>query len=484
MELKGIDVSKWNGKDIDWKAVKESGIDFVIIKAGGGDDNLYKDSAFEINYTGAKAAGLKVGCYFFCSTDMDTAVKGRTQAEYFASIIKGKQFEFPVYADIEAQKGSKAGITNAAIAFGEYMESVNGGYWFGIYGSDIATFTDKLDYDKVKRFTIWCARYYENSKCVHAHDIRQYSDKGSVSGISGNVDLNYAYKDFEKDIKARGLNGWGQEVAEAITVPAGTVHVRKYKRGDDIQLTKNFHLSEFVCKCGKCQDVYVDDLLIEYLQAIRDYVDVEIFTNSCYRCKSHNAAVGGGSSSYHLKGRAADIRSEKVAPAELAKIAEGLGIKGIGLYSWGIHIDTRTTKFFWYSDRQEPRTTFGGKPIQTEKEDRIEVEESKEKPASNPTDITTESVKLNKVIWGSVAASFNADLAGSYSVNTQSSGLYCRSDAGSDKTKMCVLQKGDFVRCSGCYTEVDGVKWLQIQAYVDGAMYTGFSSEKYLKKLG
>lgn len=474
--LKGIDVSKWNGKNIDWKKVKESGVDFAIIKAGGADDGLYTDSTFEINYKGAKEAGLKVGCYFFCSTQMDTAAKGRTQAEYFASIIEGKQFEFPVYADIEAQKGSKAGTTNAAIAFGEYMEEA--GYWCGIYGSDIATFTDKLEYDKVKRFTIWCARYYENSKCVHEHDVRQYSDKGSVPGISGNVDLNYAYKDFEPLIKAKGLNGWGQEVADSIVVPAGTVHVRKYKRGDDIQLTKNFHLSEFVCKCGKCQDIYIDDLLLEYLQAIRDYTGDKIFTNSTYRCASHNAAVGGGKSSYHLKGRAADIRAENTTPAELAKIAEGLGIKGIGLYSWGIHIDTRTTKFFWYSDRQEPRTTFGGTPIKVEPP-KVEVEQPKEEPKKEAED--SGNAKVEKLVFGADAKNYDASLAGSYAITA--TGLNCRKDAGTDNESLCVIKKGDCILCLGGYTEVDGVKWLQLLTCVDGKIYNGFSSSKYLKRL-
>jgi peptidoglycan hydrolase-like protein with peptidoglycan-binding domain len=82
--------------------------------------------------------------------------------------------------------------------------------------------------------------------------------------------------------------------------------------------------------------------------------------NSGYRCVKHNKAVGGASKSKHLEGKAADIVVSGIEPIEVAKYAESIGVKGIGLYEWGCHIDTRTTKGFWYSSKQEPRTTFGG----------------------------------------------------------------------------------------------------------------------------
>lgn len=481
--LKGIDISKWQGSNIDFQAVKNSGIDFVIIKAGGSDDGYYTDSKFEKNYEGAKSVGLKVGAYYFNGKNFTTHSEGVKQAEHFASILKGKVFEFPVYCDIEAQSPSdKEGVTSATIGFCEKMEEL--GYWVGVYASDYG-FDSLLNYNKVKCYAAWVANWSTTPK--HDYGIHQTTDKGTVDGIQDYVDLDTAVIDYEPLIKAKALNGFSEvsddaEMVLSITMPST---IKTYKKGEDIQLSKNFHLSEFTCKCGKyCSTVTVDLKLVAYLQAIRDHFGKKITITSGYRCATHNKNVGGASQSYHTKGRACDFVVEGVSPLEVAKYAESLGILGIGHYDSFCHCDTRTTKFFWYSSAEIPRSTFGGKPIQTESEERPKVEENTEKVESTTADFTTESVKVSKAIYGSTAKSFDSSIAGSYSVNTQSSGLYCRSNAGSDKTKLCVLQKGDFVRCFGCFTEIDGVKWLQVQAYVDGAMYVGFSSEKYLKKLG
>ena len=88
--------------------------------------------------------------------------------------------------------------------------------------------------------------------------------------------------------------------------------------------------------------------------------------NSGYRCPTHNSRVGGATGSRHSKGHAADIVVRDVAPAEVAKYAESIGILGIGLYEtakdgYFVHIDTRDYKSFWYGQAQVGRTTFGGK---------------------------------------------------------------------------------------------------------------------------
>ena len=108
---KGIDVSHWQGT-IDWNKVKAAGIEFAIIKAGGSDAGTYTDSKWEANYKGAKAAGIPIGAYYFVGKDCVTAAAGKADAERFIQILKGKQLEYPVYMDNEAQPASaKAGIT-------------------------------------------------------------------------------------------------------------------------------------------------------------------------------------------------------------------------------------------------------------------------------------------------------------------------------------------------------------------------------------
>ena len=213
MAVKGIDVSRWQGT-IDWAKVKAAGIGFAIIKAGGSDAGFYTDSKWEANYKGAKAAGIPIGAYYFVGKDCVTAAAGKADAERFLQILKGKQLEYPVYMDNEAQPASaKTGITEAAIAFCEMMEDV--GYFVGIYGSAVSGFKERMDDSKLTPYARWVAQYA--SKCSYKGDygIWQYSSKGSVDGISGNVDLDYGYIDYPSIIKSGGFNGYTKESTPA-----------------------------------------------------------------------------------------------------------------------------------------------------------------------------------------------------------------------------------------------------------------------------
>ena len=213
MTKKGIDVSHWQGT-IDWNKVKKAGIEFAIIKAGGSDAGFYTDSKWEANYKGAKAAGIPIGAYYFVGKDCVTAAAGKADAERFLQILKGKQLEYPVYMDNEAQPASaKTGITEATIAFCETMEDA--GYFVGIYGSAVSGFKERMDDSKLTPYAHWVAQY--SSKCTYKGDygIWQYSSKGSVDGISGNVDLDYAYVDYPSIIKSGGFNGYTKETTPA-----------------------------------------------------------------------------------------------------------------------------------------------------------------------------------------------------------------------------------------------------------------------------
>jgi hypothetical protein len=125
--------------------------------------------------------------------------------------------------------------------------------------------------------------------------------------------------------------------------------VKSYKRSDRVQLAKNFKLDEFKCKCGKCDPILVDEALVTWLQKIRDHFGKSVNINSAYRCAKHNAdpKVGGSKSSHHVKGKAADIRVEGVTPVEVAKYAETIGIRRIGLYDTFVHVGSDSTKKFW-----------------------------------------------------------------------------------------------------------------------------------------
>ena len=204
--IKGIDVSHWQNV-IDFKKVKASGIDFVIIKAGGSDKGFYQDSRFKENYAKAVAAGLYVGAYYFAGKDFRGVENGIADAERFIAILNSLKFEYPVYLDIEAQDNRyKEEITDAAVAFCQTMEKA--GYFVGIYASDISGFKYKLDHEKVKPYAHWVARYGKEPDVCTEYGIWQYSSKGSVSGISGSVDMDLSSVDYAKLITEKGFNNY------------------------------------------------------------------------------------------------------------------------------------------------------------------------------------------------------------------------------------------------------------------------------------
>lgn len=224
--MKGIDVSRWQGS-INWNAVRYAGIEFAIIKAGGSDYGFYKDPYFEANYSGAKAAGIHVGTYYFVGPGCTSAADGKADAERFIAQLVGKQFDFPVYIDFEAPNAAnRAGNTDACIAFCETMEAA--GYYVGIYASDYSGFKDKLDKKRLLPYTWWVA-HYGASKPDYATEnagVFQYSSSGSVAGIRGRVDMNECYADYSKTIIAGGYNGYvkGQKAAPAAKPAAQPAH--------------------------------------------------------------------------------------------------------------------------------------------------------------------------------------------------------------------------------------------------------------------
>lgn len=141
--------------------------------------------------------------------------------------------------------------------------------------------------------------------------------------------------------------------------------IKVYKKGDEQKIAANFRAREFDCQGkGCCSTTQVDERLVEYLQKIRDHFGKPVYLTA-FRCKTHNARTPNAApNSYHVYGQAADFHIDGVAPAEIAKYAESIGVKGIGLYDTFVHIDTRKTKSFWYSHAQERRTTFGGAPAE------------------------------------------------------------------------------------------------------------------------
>lgn len=198
---RGIDVSRYQGA-IDFDKVKnEGGQDFVIIQAGGYSGGYYTSPTFETYYAGALPSGIYIGYYFYAGSNFTSTEQGESDAAYFANLIDGKKCDFPVFVDVEeTSPDDKEGATAAAIAFCEYMQVL--GYSAGIYGSDISTFQERLNYDSLldHNFEFWVAKYGSTPPSyVRNYGIWQYSGTGTVAGVENKVDLNYCYRKYIDD---------------------------------------------------------------------------------------------------------------------------------------------------------------------------------------------------------------------------------------------------------------------------------------------
>lgn len=204
--IRGIDVSRWQG-NIDFAKVKASGIDYVIVKAGGSDSGFYTDKNFLNNVYNATVAGLHVGAYYFVGKNCKSSIDGLADAQRFEQIIKGAILDYPVYIDFEAPNASnKQGNTDAVNAFCAYMEAC--GYYVGIYASDISGFKDRLYLNQLTRYDKWVARYGSEPKYVTSWGIWQASSSGIINGIKGRVDIDYSKHDYATIIRNKHLNGF------------------------------------------------------------------------------------------------------------------------------------------------------------------------------------------------------------------------------------------------------------------------------------
>jgi len=222
--MKGIDVSAHNGT-IDFNKVKAAGIEFVVIRAGFGKAISQKDKNFEKNYAAAKAAGLKVGAYWY-SYAMSRA-EAVQEAGTCLKAIAGKQFEMPIYFDIEEQKQfdkGRAFCSDLVKAFCDTLEKA--GYFAGFYTGRYAV-THYISEDVAKRYAFWVAEWGKAVNYSGSFGMWQYSSNGHVNGISGAVDMDTAYVDYPAIIKRKGLNGFGMESTKPTTQKVVTYTVKK-----------------------------------------------------------------------------------------------------------------------------------------------------------------------------------------------------------------------------------------------------------------
>lgn len=198
----GIDVSVHQGT-VDWQKVKKAGVHFAMIRVGGRgygmEGNMYDDVNFQKNIEGAIAAGVNVGVYYF--SQAITIDEAKAEAKYVLEKIDGYDISYPVVFDWERIGGNESRtygletdlLCEIANTFCGIVKDA--GYTPMIYFNSYCGYI-KYDLSKVNQYDFWFARYSDAPGFYYNFQMWQYSDQGSISGISGNVDLNLSFVDY------------------------------------------------------------------------------------------------------------------------------------------------------------------------------------------------------------------------------------------------------------------------------------------------
>ncbi len=199
--LVGIDVSKYQG-EIDWQKVKDAGVQFAFLRAGyrgyeTGD--LITDEFFQSYLAGATAVGMPLGVYFF--SQAVNADEAKEEADYIIDMLAGYNIQYPIAFDMEELTTSPyrtealtaAEVTDIALAFCARVQER--GYKPMIYGN-VSWFLARMEPARLSGIDKWFAQYRPQPYYPYDFTIWQYTHKGSIDGIAGEVDLNISFQDY------------------------------------------------------------------------------------------------------------------------------------------------------------------------------------------------------------------------------------------------------------------------------------------------
>lgn len=365
------DISKYNV--IRNYPLLKSHFDGIIVRIGyrGYSAGVIKEDArFREHMKGLIDSKIPYGFYFM--SQAVTESEAAAEAEYCYRMTEDFDPAYPTYYDSElsnpkgdgrADRLSSADRTDIAKAFCRRMQEL--GRRAGVYASK-SWFETRLYAAELAAYSIWVAQY--NSACGYkatAYDMWQHTDCYRISGLDTRFDKSYCYAESEGCMEDTGRKA----SAEGLSLSGGVHSYSMYKDGDKRILLdgreSNFLLREFRCRDGS-DEILLDSALVELLQKVRDHFGKAVSVTSAYRTPTHNRSVNGATSSYHMKGQAADFTVTGIPNRDVAKYLQGIGAKGIGMYDYTggfVHVDTREKKYYWQQDARDGKaygvSTFG-----------------------------------------------------------------------------------------------------------------------------
>lgn len=353
------DISKYNV--IRNYAPLKDHFDGMIVRVGyrGYSAGVIKeDPLFKEHMKGIVGEGIPYGFYFMGQAVTES--EAIAEAEFCYEMTRGYSPSFPTYYDSELsnQKGdgradnlSRRLRTDITKAFCRRMEEL--GRRAGVYASK-SWFETRLYVAELEKYSVWVAQY--NTSCGYketGYDMWQHTSSYKVPGLNTAFDKSYCYKEFSAVTEGG--------TADTLLLMDGTHSYSLKESGSKRILVggvrSNFLLREFRCKDGS-DEIILDSGLVEILQKVRSHFDKAVSITSAYRTPSHNRSVGGATSSYHVKGQAADFTVTGVPNRDVAKYLQDIGAKGIGLYDYTggfVHVDTREKKYFWQQDSRNSK---------------------------------------------------------------------------------------------------------------------------------
>ena len=356
--MKVLDVSYFQGKSIDWKKVKSSGVSGAVLRIGYGRETNQKDSTFDGNVKGCRAAGMPFLPYHY-SYATDTA-GAKKEAQCFLKWAEGKSFDRKlVFYDVEEKSQYNLSQTKIRALIDAYADELQKEGWeVGVYS--YLYFLQKIGVDWLdKNYKVWVAQYNDTCDYDEKKVLWQYTSKGSVSGVSGNVDMNECYD--ASIFKITDQEEQEEETVATLKNPnpkASKVETVSYKKYGDVQLTDHFKLHEFRCNDGS-DTIKFDWYVVNALEAARRFFDKPLVISSAYRTTAYNTKIGGAYGSLHTKGKAVDCYISGQSPSLLAKFFEAYGMKGVGCYydDLFVHVDSRTSEFLWKNQSETKVST-------------------------------------------------------------------------------------------------------------------------------
>ena len=247
MKVFGIDVSRWQG-DFDFGQAKKEGAQFAILRgaysAPGVEFDGGKDGKFETYYTHAKREGLAVGVYQYSMAR--TVADAQAEAEYLCSnVLKGNQFELPIYYDVEDKVSKQLGarlLTDIVKTWCEYLEAR--GYFVGVYSS-LSFFGSYLYDSELQSYTHWVAQWAKACTYKPTELAAMWQFGGETNLIRSNkvagvtCDQNYMLKDFPAIIKAGGYNGYTKAAPVTAVAYTGKIDGYNIARGTNKLIVYN-----------------------------------------------------------------------------------------------------------------------------------------------------------------------------------------------------------------------------------------------------